>query len=86
MDGYPAALESNVSRLQAQLSGVLNVRNVQVLEAPDRVVSFSGQLLRDESLEDTANLPDPNVLAAEIVEDLQAALEQFGEIAEDVGE
>ena len=42
--------------------------------------------LRDESLEDTANLPDPNVLAAEIVEDLQAALEQFGEIAEDVGE
>ena len=41
--------------------------------------------LRDESLEDTANLPDPDVLAAEIIEDLQAALEQFGEIAEDVG-
>ncbi len=31
--------------------------------------------LRDESLEDTANLPDPDVLAQEIVEDLQAALE-----------
>lgn len=42
--------------------------------------------LRDESLEDTANLPDPDVLAAEIVEDLQAALEQFSEIAEDVSE
>ena len=41
--------------------------------------------LRDESLEDTANLPDPDVLALEIVEDLQAALEQFGEIAEDLG-
>ncbi len=40
--------------------------------------------LRDESLEDTANLPDPDVLAAEIVEDLQAALEQFREIAEDL--
>ena len=26
--------------------------------------------LRDESLEDTASLPDPSVLAAEIVEDL----------------
>ncbi len=39
--------------------------------------------LRDESLEDTANLPDPDVLAVEIVEDLQAALEQFSEIAED---
>jgi type I restriction enzyme M protein len=42
--------------------------------------------LRDESLEDTANLPDPDVLAAEIVEDLQAALERFGEIADDLGE
>ena len=42
--------------------------------------------LRDESLEDTASLPDPDVLAAEIVEDLTVALEQFGEIAEDVEE
>ena len=42
--------------------------------------------LRDESLEDTANLPEPDVLAAEIVEDLQAALEQFREIAEDLAE
>ena len=42
--------------------------------------------LRDESLQDTASLPDPDVLAAEIVEDLQAALEQFGEIAEDLGD
>ncbi len=40
--------------------------------------------LRDESLEDTANLPDPDVLALEIVEDLQAALEQFSEIAGDL--
>jgi type I restriction enzyme M protein len=42
--------------------------------------------LRDESLEDTANLPNPDILAAEIVEDLQAALEQFSGIAEDLGE
>jgi type I restriction enzyme M protein len=41
--------------------------------------------LRDESLEDSANLPEPEVLAAEIVEDLQAALEQFAAIAEDIG-
>ncbi|MFN8464579.1 MAG: class I SAM-dependent DNA methyltransferase [Caldilineaceae bacterium] len=33
--------------------------------------------LRDESLEDSANLPAPDVIAAEIVEDLRAALEQF---------
>jgi len=32
---------------------------------------------KDESLEDSANLPDPDVIAAEIVEDLQAALAQF---------
>src|SRR5512138_959340 len=41
--------------------------------------------LRDESLEDSANLPNPDVLAAEIVEDLQAALEQFDSIAKDLG-
>jgi type I restriction enzyme M protein len=37
--------------------------------------------LRDESLEDTDNLPAPHVIAAEIVEDLEAALAQFAEIA-----
>ena len=40
--------------------------------------------LRDESLEDTNNLPDPAILAAEIVEDLQAALDQFALIAADL--
>lgn len=42
--------------------------------------------LRDESLEESDNLPDPGILAQEIVEDLEAALEQFREIAEDLGE
>ena len=41
--------------------------------------------LKDESLEDMENLPDPHVLAAEIVENLQAALEQFNAILEDLG-
>jgi len=41
--------------------------------------------LRDESLEESDNLPDPDVLAQEIVEDLEAALEQFREIAVDLG-
>ncbi len=41
--------------------------------------------LKDEALEDSENLPEPAVLAIEIVEDLQAALEQFREIAEDLG-
>jgi len=36
--------------------------------------------LRDEALEESANLPEPDVIAAEIIEDLRAALEQFEEI------
>ena len=42
--------------------------------------------LRHELLEDTDNLPDPDIIAAEIVEDLESALEQFRVIAEDLGE
>jgi type I restriction enzyme M protein len=42
--------------------------------------------LRDESLEESDKLPDPDVLAQEIVEDLEAALEQFREIATDLGD
>jgi type I restriction enzyme M protein len=41
--------------------------------------------LKDDSLEDSDNLPEPGILAQEIVEDLQAALEQFKLIAEDLG-
>lgn len=41
--------------------------------------------LRDASLEDADTLPSPDALAASIVEDLQAALEQFSAIAEDLG-
>jgi type I restriction enzyme M protein len=41
--------------------------------------------LKDESLEESENLPDPDVIAQEIVEDLEAALEQFREIANDLG-
>jgi type I restriction enzyme M protein len=38
--------------------------------------------LQDKSLEDSANLPAPEVIAAEIVEDLQAALDQFAAVAQ----
>ena len=41
--------------------------------------------LRDEALEDTGNLPAPELIAAEIVEDLQAALDQFAAIATSLG-
>jgi len=41
--------------------------------------------LKDESLEDSENLPDPDVLARDIAENLESALEQFSGIHEDLG-
>ena len=40
--------------------------------------------LKDEALEESANLPAPEIIAAEIAADLEAALEQFATIAEDL--
>ncbi len=40
--------------------------------------------LRDESLEDSANLPDPNILAQEIADDLRSALGQIEDILVDL--
>jgi type I restriction enzyme M protein len=40
--------------------------------------------LKDDSLADTENLPKPAVLAAEIVEDLEEALEEFGAVEEEL--
>ncbi len=40
--------------------------------------------LKDESLADSDNLPPPDVIAQEIVDDLEAALEQFRLIAGDL--
>ena len=42
--------------------------------------------LRDESMEDSASLPPPDVIAEEILEDLRAALEQLEEIAGDLAQ
>ncbi len=40
--------------------------------------------LRDESLEDSANLPDPHILAQEIADDLRASLEQIEDVLTDL--
>lgn len=42
--------------------------------------------LKDEALEDSANLPAPGIIATDIVADLEAALEQFREIEADLKE
>jgi type I restriction enzyme M protein len=40
--------------------------------------------LRDESLEESDNLPPPNIIAQEIVENLEAALEEFSQIEDEL--
>ena len=40
--------------------------------------------LKDESIEDSANLPAPEVIAQDITENLEAALQQFSSIYEDL--
>jgi type I restriction enzyme M protein len=47
-------------------------------------VSLDVFWLRDESLEDRANLPDPHVLAQEIADDLRSALGQIEDILGDL--
>lgn len=42
--------------------------------------------LRHDSLADSDNLPAPEVIAQEIVDDLEAALEQFRLIAADLSD
>jgi hypothetical protein len=39
---------------------------------------------KDKSLEDSASLPDPDIIAAAIAEDLQAALDGFAAVAADL--
>lgn len=40
--------------------------------------------LKDEALEESTNLPPPEIIAADIATDLEAALEQFATIAQDL--
>lgn len=40
--------------------------------------------LKDESLEDSENLPDPDLLSRDIAENLESALEQFSNIYQDM--
>jgi type I restriction enzyme M protein len=47
-------------------------------------VSLDITWLKDESLSDSENLPEPEIIAAEITEDLEAALAQFAEIGKDL--
>jgi type I restriction enzyme M protein len=64
--------------------GRWRVYSLEELVARDKA-SLDIFWLKDDSLADSDNLPAPAVIAQEIVEDLQAALEQFRLIASDLG-
>jgi len=68
---------------EASPTGKWRAYNYDALVARDKA-NLDITWLRDESFADSANLPHPDVLAAQIVEDLQAALNQFREIAGDL--
>ena len=61
------------------------VRNQQVLGSiPERRLQPPPVTWRERDLEDSANLPDPQVIAEEIAEDLLDALEQIEGVLTDL--
>jgi hypothetical protein len=50
----------------------------------DAVAKKDGLMLWCDALEESANLPAPEISAADITADLEAAMEQFATIAEDM--
>jgi len=91
-EAMEAALPGQAARLQAgssaqndSFAGRCRAYDYEELINRDKA-SLDIFWLKDKSLEDSENLPDPGILilAHEIVEDLEAALEQFREIADDL--
>jgi len=70
-------------RVRGQRRGRWRPYSCEEILARDKV-SLDVFWLRDETLEDSANLPDPHVLAEEIAEDLRASLEQIESVLVDL--
>ena len=80
LDDFVAAYKPE-ARSEREESESFKQFSYEELMARDKV-SLDITWLRDESLEDVDNLPPPEVIAQEIVEDLEAALSEFAQIAE----
>ena len=93
----PSTPFENISSTTQRIGKLINFIRTK-LTPPERKNSTNNQssaigqrlwnyctVLRHESLEDTENLPDPDIIAEEIVEELETALEQFRLIAVDLG-
>jgi len=78
----PTATSARPTSSPENPNGRWRVYDYEDLVARDKA-SLDIFWLRDDSLVDTDNLPPPEVIAQEIVDDLEAALEQFRLIAGD---
>jgi type I restriction enzyme M protein len=84
LDGFVASYRPE-NRHEREESDRMQVFDYKDLLKRDKL-SLDIFWLRDESLEDGDNLSPPGVIAAEIVEDLQAALDQFSLVAADLAD
>ena len=80
LENFVASYQADDRRKRAESERFKSFTYEELLQRDK--VSLDLIWLRDESLEDSANLPPPDVLAQEIVEDLEAALSEFAQIAE----
>lgn len=81
---FTAADDTKPSSLRARLRAMPPVEQAFLFPNQLQAVSLDLFWLRDESLEDGANLPDPNILAQEIADDLRSALGQIEDILGDL--
>jgi len=61
----------------------MDIRKVKRLESSIKKLQLNTLWVGDKSDENLENLPDPDVIAREISENLESALEQFRNIYED---
>ena len=80
LDEFVAAYKAGMPRSQRHEGDRWKSFTYDEITARDKA-NLDVTWLRDESLEDLDNLPAPDVLAREIVEDLSAALAEFEAVA-----
>jgi len=82
LDGFVACYNTK-NRQERKVSERFRCFSYEELTKRDKI-NLDIFWLKDDALEESANLPAPEVIAAEITADLEAALEQFATIAEDL--
>jgi type I restriction enzyme M protein len=81
--GTDSAVPSSANRHQRKETERFKAFTYEELTKRDKV-NLDIFWLKDDALEESANLPAPEIIAADITADLEAALEQFATIAEDL--